>query len=158
MLWMPKMLLVRWSKKFCLFPEKSKSNLWYRDNSALVSIDEWASIKIFKTTWKICFFLLLKKQLSRKSIDLKKHWLNVMEHDLEIRKLVMPNGDTYISIDDLLKYIESLPSHWGNRMSAAEKQWIKDVLNHSLVKDIQWSEIDRRSGMDCRRNIDRQRR
>jgi hypothetical protein len=45
-----------------------------------------------------------------------------MEHELEIRKLVMPNGDTYISIDDLLKYIESLPSHWGNRMSAAKKQ------------------------------------
>ena len=60
-----------------------------------------------------------------------------MEADIEIRKLVMPNGDTYICIEDLLKYADSLPSHWGNRMSAAFKHWIKDVLNHALVKDIQ---------------------
>ena len=60
----------------------------------------------------------------------------VMGDDIEIRKLVMPNGDTYISEDDLLNYADSLPFHWGNRMSAAVKHWIKDVLNHVFTEDI----------------------
>ena len=60
-----------------------------------------------------------------------------MDEEIQIRKFVMPNGDIYVSVDDFVKYVDSLPSDWGNRMSAAIKHWIKDVLNHIYVEDIQ---------------------